>query len=154
MKKSYFDFNFFVVFLNAKNYIKMKNLIYLFIFATSVLFLNSCTKNKSTYVTITVLDANGNKVSSGTIIHMFKESSDNNMGSDPLFSEISMTTNYEGVAEFLIPSSSFSFDNVITRFFTILKTNPDPFADNEVLGTTSLNIEEGKTYDITIVLSE
>lgn len=134
----------------------MKKIIFLIAITTIIILFDSCNKIKDTYVIVTVIDNNDHNVGAGTIVHMFINSPDQNLGSDPMFSEASMTTNSSGQAEFLLTPGQFvdSGYDVISRFFTIFEENDDPFIDDKVIGTASINIEYGKTQNLTIKISE
>ncbi|MBN2891581.1 MAG: hypothetical protein JXL97_06930 [Bacteroidales bacterium] len=134
----------------------MKKILLVISISIIVILLNSCNKIKDTYVIVIVIDNNDHNVGAGTIVHMFENSPDENLGSNPMFSETSMTTNASGQAEFLLTPGQFVDDgyDVISRFFTIFEVNDDPFIEDKVIGTASINIEYGKTQNLTIKISE
>ena len=116
-----------------------------------ILFLSSC-HIKDTYVIVTVLDENGQNIGSGTTVYMFSEVPDD---FNPTFgAEKTMITTQDGTAEFLLPPSFFIDDGYdqITKIFSLIQINSDPFEQDSVLCNASINIEYGKTENVTLSL--
>ena len=127
--------------------------IFLILSISTVLLFSSCVHIKDTYVIVTVLDNAGNSIGSGTTVYMFSEVPES--GFNATFGvEKTMITTEDGTAEFLLPPAFFVDDSYdqITKVFSLIQVNSEPFVDDSVLCSASANINYGETKNVTLSL--
>ncbi|MBN2890378.1 MAG: hypothetical protein JXL97_00795 [Bacteroidales bacterium] len=130
----------------------MKKTLFFFFVATILVF-SSCIKIKNSYALITVIDTAGNNVGAGYTICMFDN---DNFADDQMFSKITMITNQDGQAEFLLKPGEFVDDtyNIITRTFKVFEESTGTFDNPAILGSISANIEYGESTNLTITIGD
>ena len=124
------------------------------ILINSLLIFSSCIHIKNSYVIVTVVDSNGNNAGEGIIVYMMPESPNEAFGESPTFAELSMATDMNGQAEFLLKPSFFIDDGYtyITKWFTIFEKTESFIQKDSAVATTSVTIHYGDTEKITLKL--
>ncbi len=124
------------------------------ILISSLLIFSSCIHIKNSYVIVTVVDSDGNNAGEGIIVYMMQESPNESFGEAPIFAELSMATDMNGQAEFLLKPSFFVEDgyNYITKWFTIFEKTEGFIQKDSAIATTSVTIQYGETKEITLKL--
>lgn len=118
--------------------------------------LSSCIHIKSSYVKVTVYNSDNQTVGSGTTVYMMPSGPGDSFGDNPMFADLTMTTNADGVAEFLLKPNHFAEQayGEITKHFTVFTENDDFFDKYVVSGTISTNVKYGETVEVSITLGE